>query len=212
MSRMDALCWLTTASTPSNSCLNSPHVFAAAAPEDKNVSLHWGSHSLCPSLTQEHQSCTSEDYAKRCTGAEATLLRMLQRTLILWQCFWGIQTEFPASPRSNTHTERSRRWADFSEDQPVKFCYTRRFGNSRADYNQEGNTSWQTRSLRELEAQCTQQDSGLGAQRMLRQQKGSVKDCLEQLQSISQSTAYGKKRNFYLFLSLGKHKWGGNGF
>lgn len=72
LSRIDALSWLTTASTHCNSCLNSPHVFAAAAPEDKNVSLLWGSHWLCPSLAQEHQCCTCEDQeVRRCTGAEA---------------------------------------------------------------------------------------------------------------------------------------------
>lgn len=38
------------------------------------------------------------------------------------------------------------------------------------------------------------------------QQKGSVKDCLEQLQSISQSTASEKKRNFLLILVLRKAK------
>lgn len=64
LSRIDALSWLTTAFTPSNSCLNSLHLFAAAAPGDKNVSLY-------SSLTHEHQSCTSEDQVRRCTGAEA---------------------------------------------------------------------------------------------------------------------------------------------
>lgn len=64
-----------------------------------------------------------------------------------------------------------------------------------AEYNEEGNTSWQTMALRELETLCTQQDSGFGAaQWMLRHQEGPVKSCHEQLQNISQSIAFREKK------------------
>lgn len=60
-------------------------------------------------------------------------------------------------------------------------------------------------SLRELETQCTQQDSGFGAALgTLRQQKGAVKSDLKQLQRISQSIEFGEKKKCLFILVLRK--------
>lgn len=112
--------------------------------------------------------------------------------------FWGIQTDFPASPRSATHTQCSRLCLISVEDQAVKVCHTRWFGNSGLLITMKKETP--------LDRPCPWENWSHNVPyrtldlELLRQQKDQLNTAL----NISQSIAFGEKKKFLFILVLRK--------